>query len=947
MLKWRHIGVTPVEAAEMVKLIGCSSLDQLIDETVPTHLRFSGKIDMPPPIGERAMMKELVRVGNLNEVYRSFIGQGYYNCETPQVIKRNLLENPGWYTQYTPYQAEIAQGRLHSLFTFQTMVSELTGLPISNASLLDEPTAAAEAMGMCFVAARNKKPDFLVDVNAHPQTIALTRSRARPLGINVVVDKVDNFSSRLKSGTVCGMLLQYPGTDGVITDFSSTIKAAKASGALTVMATDLLALTMIRPPGELGADISIGNSQRFGVPLGFGGPHAAFISCDGSLARRLPGRIVGLTRDAQGKPAYRLALATREQHIRRSKAVSNICTAQALLANVAVSYAAYHGPNGLRSIAARVHGLACEVAASARAHGHTVESDMFFDTVAIKTKNLSADSMIAAAELRKMNFRKLDDATIGIAVDETTTQKDVEDIAAVLASSKASSVSRRLSFEQATAPSHIGGSTFERTSKYMTQDVFNSYHSETEMMRYLKMLENKDVSLCHAMIPLGSCTMKLNAAIEMQGVTMTSYADIHPYAPVNQTEGYNLLFEETKQMLCELTGYDDLSLQPNSGAQGELAGLMAIKGYHESQGNSHRKICLVPESAHGTNPASAVMAGFTVIDVKVDKDGQVNEKDLTDKVEQNSANLGAIMITYPSTYGVFEDGVNKLCDLVHQHGGQVYLDGANMNANVGLVRPGDIGSDVSHLNLHKTFCIPHGGGGPGMGPIGVKKHLSPFLPKHPLVAAQTNEAGDYAIAGAPWGSSLITTISWAYMRMMGADGVTDASKYAILNANYMAALLAPHYKIQFRGTKGRVAHEFIIDLSAFKAQAGIEPADVAKRLQDFGLHAPTVSWPLSTAIMIEPTESESKRSMDEYCDALIQIRHEIAEIIEGRYTKENNVLKNAPHTLVETLNDKWERPYPRTKAAFPLPHLLSNKMWPTVGRVDDVYGDKNLVTRLP
>eukprot|EP00038_Savillea_parva_P029510 m.71596 g.71596 ORF g.71596 m.71596 type:complete len:993 (-) comp8720_c2_seq1:43-3021(-) len=939
LLMWRHIGVTPEDAQEMAEMAGAASLEELIDETIPEHLRFKGEVDMPEPIGERAMLQEMVRVGAMNEVYRSFIGQGYYNCELPPVIKRNLVENPGWYTQYTPYQAEMAQGRLESLFNYQTMVSDLTGLPISNASLLDEPTAAAEAMGMCFVQHRGKKPHFLVDSNTHPQTIALLRSRAQPLGIQVVVDDVDKLD--LTSGTACGILLHYPGSDGLVADISDTVAKAKDNNMTVVCATDLLALTMLKTPGDFGVDIAIGNSQRFGVPLGYGGPHAGFIACDTTLARRLPGRIVGLTRDAQGKPAYRLALQTREQHIRRSKAVSNICTAQALLANVAAMYAVYHGPKGLKDIAARTHGLAVAVAGAAEAAGHKVRHWTFFDTVAIELQGTTADDVIAAAAAKGMNLRKLDANTVAVSVDETTTANDIGDLGDVLGAAGIAPSN------QTNAPSVIDGTELARTTDFLTQDVFNTYHSETEMMRYLKVLENKDVSLCHSMIPLGSCTMKLNAAIEMQGVTMSSFADVHPYAPLNQAKGYLHLFEETKKMLCEVTGYDDLSLQPNSGAQGELAGLMAIRGYHHSRGDFEREICLVPQSAHGTNPASAVMAGMKVVDIKVGTDGRIDEDDLKRKCEEHSDRLSAIMITYPSTYGVFEDGVDSLCNLVHDHGGQVYLDGANMNAQISLVRPGDVGADVSHLNLHKTFCIPHGGGGPGMGPIGVKAHLSPFLPKDPLTAAKTTEAGDYAIAAAPFGSSLITTISWAYLRMMGAEGLANASKYAILNANYMASRLKPYYRIRFVGGKGRVAHEFILDISEFKAKTGVEAGDIAKRLQDYGLHAPTVSWPLPNALMIEPTESESRKAMDEYCDALIEIRHEIMEIAEGRYSKEDNVLVNAPHSLVETLTDKWEKPYPRSKAAFPLPHLVGTKMWPTVGRVDDVFGDKNLITRLP
>eukprot|EP00041_Stephanoeca_diplocostata_P016008 m.311491 g.311491 ORF g.311491 m.311491 type:complete len:1006 (-) comp20223_c0_seq1:227-3244(-) len=944
IMKWRHIGVTPTDADAMAKVIGVESLEDLIDKTVPAHLRPTDKSASPEHkdvLGERALLQAMIQHGKNNTVFRSYIGQGYHNCEIPPVIKRNLLENPGWYTQYTPYQAEISQGRLESLFNFQTMICELTSMDIANASLLDEPTAAAEAMSMSWVNAKKKKPDFLVDSNTHPQTISLLKSRAKPLGINVIVSDVSDFD--FTTGTVCGTLLHYPGSNGVVRDFETVVKDAKSNGVVTVCCTDLLALTMLKPPGEFGIDIAVGNSQRFGVPLGYGGPHAAFIACVHSLHRKLPGRIIGRSIDAQGNPAYRLSLQTREQHIRRGTAVSNICTAQALLANAAAMYGVYHGPHGLRAIAARVHGFttALAQAISSADGGHTVVNDnAFFDTITVKVGGgLSASDIMERALAKGINLRQLSEDTVCIALDETVTEADVNDVASVFDTAVAPSTG-----DAATPPSAIASSGLGRTSDFMVQDVFNRYHSETDMMRYLKHLENKDISLCHTMIPLGSCTMKLNAATEMQGITMSNFADIHPYVPDNQARGYHEMFEETKSILCRVTGYDGLSLQPNSGAQGELAGLMAIRGYHLSRGDTQRNICLVPTSAHGTNPASAVMAGMKVVEVNVKENGVIDNDDLVAKCEKHSDKLAAIMITYPSTFGVFEEDVNKLCDLVHSHGGQVYLDGANMNACMDLVRPGEVGADVSHLNLHKTFCIPHGGGGPGMGPIGVREHLIPFLPSNPTT--EEFGEGEYAISGTPYGSSLITTISWAFCKMMGAGGLEDSSKYAILNANYMAARLADHYKIRFRGEQGYVAHEFILDFTDIKNRCGIEAGDVAKRLQDYGFHAPTVSWPITNVLMIEPTESESRNEMDRYCDALIEIRKEIEEVAAGKYPKDNNVVMNAPHTNAVCTADEWDRPYLRTKAAYPLPYLRERKLWPSVGKINDVHGDKNLIAKI-
>jgi glycine dehydrogenase len=921
----------------MVAYCGMDSLDDLVDSTVPSHLRCVDEYAAPPALGERALLAELARIGEMNEVYRSFLGQGFYDTQIPPVIKRGILENPGWYTQYTPYQAEIAQGRLESLFNFQTMICELTGLAVANASLLDEPTAAAEAMGMCFAHKRGKKKAFLVDANVHRHSLSLLRSRAEPLGIEVRVSSLDDMN--LAAGDVCGLLVQYPGTDGAIPDVSGVIAAAKENKILSVAATDPMAMVVLEAPGTLGFDMAVGTTQRFGVPLGYGGPHAAFIATTADHVRKLPGRIVGKTIDAQGGPAFRLALQTREQHIRRGKAVSNICTAQALLANIAAMYAVYHGPQGLTDIATRIHRLTAALGDSVKAAGHTLVSDQYFDTITVTLNGTTADALVAEAAAERINIRKVDDVTVAVSFDETVTEGELTTMVNLFWGKAPTAIEW-----SAEAPeSKLGGHA--RTTEFLTQEVFNKYESETEMMRYLKHLENKDVSLVHSPIPLGSCTMKLNAAVEMQALSMPNFANIHPFVPDDQAKGYHMMFEETKDIFCKITGYDDMTLQPNSGAQGELAGLVAIQRYHRSRGDENRTVCLIPMSAHGTNPASAVMAGMKVVDVKMTSGGVVNLDDFKSKLEKHRDQLSAMMITYPSTFGVFDENVSELCDMIHDAGGQVYLDGANLNAEVNLVRPGHIGADVSHLNLHKTFCIPHGGGGPGMGPIGVRSQLAPFLPSHPLTADPAE--GGYAISGTPYGSSLITTISWAYCRMMGTDGLTEASKIAILNANYMMERLKSHYNVRFVGKNGQCAHEFILDCGDFKKTAGIEASDIAKRLQDFGLHAPTVSWPMPNALMIEPTESESKDWMDRYCDALITIREEIAEVEEGKYDRDNNVVVNSPHPLSVALKDEWDLPYPRSQAAYPADWLKESKMWPTVGRVDDVYGDKNLITSIP
>lgn len=892
------------------------------------------------------MIAHMKSLAAKNKVFKSFIGMGYYNTSVPAVILRNIMENPGWYTQYTPYQAEIAQGRLESLLNYQTMVTDLTGLPMSNASLLDEGTAAAEAMSMCNNISRGKKKTFLIASNCHPQTFDICKTRADAMDIKVVKADLKDFD--YSSNDVCGVLVQYPGTNGEILDYSEFVRNAHAKGVKVVVATDLLALTMLKPPGEFGADMAIGSAQRFGVPMGYGGPHAAFLATSQEYKRIMPGRIIGVSVDSNGKPALRMAMQTREQHIRRDKATSNICTAQALLANMSAMYAVYHGPEGLKRIAERVHGLAGALAVGLKKLGTaTVEEVPFFDTVKIKCAD--AKAIYDTALENEMNIRIVDSKTVAVSFDETTTLEDVDKLLKVFAGNKsvnftADSLAPEV---QVAIPK-----AFIRESSYLTHPIFNMYHTEHELLRYLHRLQAKDLSLCHSMIPLGSCTMKLNATVEMMPVTWPSFSDMHPFAPQDQAAGYQEMFKDLGEVLCDITGFDSFSLQPNAGAAGEYAGLMVIRAYHQARGEGHRNVCIIPVSAHGTNPASAAMCGMKIVSVGTDAKGNINIEELKKASEMHKENLSALMVTYPSTHGVYEEGIDTICKIIHENGGQVYMDGANMNAQVGLTSPGYIGADVCHLNLHKTFCIPHGGGGPGMGPIGVKKHLAPFLPSHPVVptggipAPEGKQQPLGTISAAPWGSALILPISYSYIAMMGSEGLTAASKVAILNANYMAKRLEDYYPVLFRGVNGTCAHEFIIDLRHFKVSAGIESEDVAKRLIDYGFHAPTMSWPVPGTLMIEPTESESKAEMDRFCNALISIRKEIMEIENGKMDPHHNVLKGAPHPAALVMSDEWNKPYSREVAAFPASWVRASKFWPSTGRVDNVYGDRNLVCTL-
>ncbi|KAG1676468.1 hypothetical protein FOA52_002288 [Chlamydomonas sp. UWO 241] len=940
----RHNSGTQAEVDAMVSACGFKSLASLIDATVPTAIRRTDGMSMgkyTDGMTESEFIEFFKAMASKNKVYKSYIGMGYYNTHTPPVILRNVLENPGWYTQYTPYQAEIAQGRLESLLNFQTMVCDLTAMPMSNCSLLDEATAAAEAMTMCSAIARGKKSKFLVSNKCFPQTIAVVQSRADGLGL--VAEVVDEDKLTFDKDT-CGVLLHYPAGNGTVSDYRELVKKAHAANVKVCVSTDLLALTMLTPPGEWGADIVVGSAQRFGVPLGYGGPHAAFLACPEEYKRMMPGRIIGVSIDAEGKPALRMAMQTREQHIRRDKATSNICTAQALLANIAALYAVYHGPGGLTAIATRVNGLASVLAAGAKKLGHGVPSAPFFDTVAITVPNAAA--IASAAVSQCMNVRVIDATTVSIAIDETTKISDIDVLFKVLNGGKC--VEFTAAGLAASVPAGVG--SFKRTSKFLTHKVFNSYHDEHSMLRYLKRLENRDLSLAHSMIPLGSCTMKLNATTEMLPITWPELANIHPFVPVDQALGYQEMFRDLAAELCAVTGFDAMSLQPNSGASGEYAGLMSIRAFHQSNGEGHRNVCIIPVSAHGTNPASAVMAGMKIVTVSTDKEGNVDIAELREKATLHSKDLAALMITYPSTYGVYEDGVDEICRIVHSHGGQVYMDGANMNAQIGLTSPGGIGADVCHLNLHKTFCIPHGGGGPGMGPIGVKAHLAPFLPSHPVIPTgalpvQPENAKPFGtMAAAPFGSSLILPISFSYVSMMGTAGLTQASEFAILKANYMAARLGKHFPVLFRGKNGTCAHEFILDMRPLKESSGVEVEDIAKRLIDYGFHSPTMSWPVTGTLMIEPTESESKDELDRFCDALISIREEIRDIENGKADRENNLLKRAPHTAAVVMSDSWDRPYPREQAAYPAPWVKEAKFWPSTSRVDNVYGDRNLVT---
>jgi len=933
----RHIGPDEAEVKQMLALLETASLDALIDETVPESIRRRDALALPPARGEHELLADLRRVASRNRVLRSFIGMGYHDCVTPPVVQRNILENPGWYTQYTPYQAEIAQGRLEALLNFQTMVADLTGLPLANASLLDEATAAAEAMHMAH-AIRSGRRAFWVGDDCHPQTIAVVRTRALPLGIEVHVGPVDGIDFAARD--LFGVLLQYPTTDGQVVDYAGVAERAHAADALVVVAADLLALTLLRPPGEFGADIAVGSAQRFGVPLGFGGPHAAFLSTRDEFKRQMPGRLVGVSHDAEGRPAFRLALQTREQHIRRDKATSNICTAQVLLAVMASMYAVYHGPDGLRRIAQRVHALASAMAEGLRRLGFELGSGVFFDTLKVRLDEAAGAALVAAACGRGINLRAYDDGSVGVALDEATTVDDVRTLLDVFAGSRPAPSLEELAgaIDPALSP------PLARTSPFLTHDVFGRHHSEHEMLRYMRALESRDLSLTTSMIPLGSCTMKLNGTSEMLPVTWPEFGRIHPFAPADQAEGYAELFRDLESWLAEITGFAGVSLQPNAGSQGEYAGLLAVRAYHQSRGEGHRNVCLIPVSAHGTNPASAVVAGFKVVAVACDERGNIDVADLRAKAEAHQAGLGALMVTYPSTHGVFEEAIREICAIVHANGGQVYMDGANLNAQVGLTSPGHIGADVCHLNLHKTFCIPHGGGGPGMGPIAVARHLVPFLPGHPFAPKGRKED---AVSAAPFGSPSILTIPWVYIALMGPDGLRQATAVAILNANYMARRLEGHYPVLYTGRSGRVAHELIIDARQFKDTAGIEVEDIAKRLMDYGFHAPTMSFPVPGTLMIEPTESETKAELDRFCDALIAIREEIRAIEEGRADRADNPLKHAPHTARVVTADVWGHAYTREQAAFPAPWLRQHKFWPAVGRIDNTYGDRNLVCTCP
>ncbi len=935
----RHIGPSASEEKEMLSTIGEPSLATLVEKTVPPNIVNHNALNVPPAMSEAAYLEHIRAIGETNIVAKNFIGQGYYGTHTPSVILRNIFENPGWYTQYTPYQAEIAQGRLESLLNYQTMVSELTGLPIANASLLDESTAAAEAMTMFFNALNRQdhidRPRFFVDQNCFPQTLDLLITRALPIGIEIVKG---DFSSSTLDNSYFGALVQYPNNIGELTDYKGFIDHVHEIGGYVVMTTDLLALTLITPPGELGADAACGSAQRFGVPLGYGGPHAAFFATKDEFKRSIPGRIIGISIDADGNRALRMALQTREQHIKREKATSNICTAQALLANMAAMYAVYHGAEGLKNIATRTSMFANAAAATLQKLGYALASSTYFDTIAIITNN--AKEIVAAAAERNINLRLISPSMVGISFDETSNTNNV--MAALSCFDPEGKAS--LNFEEAAGLSNIPAS-LKRSSPYLQHPVFNTYHSESKMMRYIKSLENKDLSLNTSMISLGSCTMKLNAATEMMPLSWACWGQIHPFAPTQQTKGYQFVLDELSKYLCEVTGFDACSLQPNSGAQGEYAGLLAIRGYHLSRGDHHRNVMLIPISAHGTNPASAVMAGMKVVVVKALENGYIDVEDLNEKAIQHSENLAGIMITYPSTYGVYEETVKDITAIIHGHGGQVYMDGANMNAQVGLTAPGLIGADVCHLNLHKTFAIPHGGGGPGMGPICVKDHLAPFLPGHTQTSGTELDItkGNTAVSGAPFGSASILLISYGYIRMLGGNGLKASTEYAILNANYMKARLTGHYDVLYLGKNGTCAHEFIVDLRPFKKSADIEAEDLAKRLMDYGFHAPTLSFPVPGTVMIEPTESEDKGELDRFCDAMIAIRNEIREIEEGQADKKDNVLKRAPHTMANICGNDWDRPYSREKAAFPEDRIRSNKFWPSIARVNNTYGDRNLV----
>ncbi len=941
----RHIGPRDEEVTAMLQAVGAGSLDELMAQTVPAAIRLKKPLALDEPRGEHETLVELKHIAQKNQVWRSLIGMGYHATITPAVIRRNILENPGWYTQYTPYQAEISQGRLEALLNFQTVISDLTALPLANASLLDEGTAAAEAMAMCRAITGREDGLFWISEDCHPQTIAVVRTRAESMGVRVVVGDVAALTSSSADGAAkpIGVLLQYPTTQGRINDYSDVIQRVQGAGGLVVMAADLLALTLLKPPGQWGADIAVGSAQRFGVPMGFGGPHAGFMATKNEFVRKMPGRLVGVSKDAAGNPALRLAVQTRDQHIRRDKATSNICTAQVLLAIMAGMYAAYHGPQGLKRIATRIATLTAMLGKGLKALSHTLADQPVFDTLHIHLRQgACVDRIIAAAAQQRINLRDMGDGTLCVSLDERSTISEVRQVLAAFADG--AKLSEPITPADLNPPAVVYPPAFARTTDYLTQPVFNTHHSETQMLRYIKRLESRDLSLCQSMISLGSCTMKLNGSSEMLPITWPEFGEMHPFAPAGQAQGYAQLIGELEQWLAEITGFAATSLQPNAGSQGEYAGLLAIRAYHQSRGDTQRDVCLIPVSAHGTNPASAVIAGFNVVPVACDAKGNIDVADLTAKAKTHADKLAALMITYPSTHGVFEEAVRDICRIVHDHGGQVYMDGANMNAQVGLCKPGGpegIGADVCHLNLHKTFCIPHGGGGPGVGPICVAKHLIDFLPATRLSTA--TDKTPITIAAAPYGSASILPIPWVYIRLMGAAGLTRATEIAILNANYVAARLDGHYPTLYRGSRGRVAHECIIDCRAFESSAGVRVEDIAKRLMDYGFHAPTMSWPVPGTLMIEPTESESKDELDRFCDALIAIRQEIRAVEEGSADRDDNPLKHAPHTAAAVTGDTWSHAYGREQAAFPADHLRQYKFWPAVGRIDNAYGDRNLV----
>ena len=923
----RHVGPNQEELSQMLHTIGVGSIEELIDLSIPKSIQSKEKLNVGNGISEKELIEKLKSIAEKNTIMKTYIGMGYYNCITPPVIQRNILENPGWYTQYTPYQAEISQGRLEAFINFQTMVCDLTALPIANASLLDEATAAAEAMTMTYRMSKDRNI-FLVSKHCHPQTIDVLKTRSEPLGITIQLCDDDDF---IFNQNVFGSILQYPDTNGSVNNFQKITNAAHKESAYVIIATDLMSLALLKPPGELGADVALGSSQRFGVPMGYGGPHAAFFAVKENFKRFLPGRLIGVSVDSEGNQAYRMSLQTREQHIRREKATSNICTAQVLLAIMSGMYAVYHGPKRIKEIARTIHQHTCDLATSLSKAGYEILNDTFFDTIRFLGPDKTKEKLLK----HNINIREFSDGSLGISIDETVMKKDISHLLSIL------NVSHELN-NISTLPSDL-----RRETSFLSHPVFNSYHSETEMLRYIHRLETKDLSLNTSMIPLGSCTMKLNATTEMIGVTWPEFASIHPFVPVNQAKGYKHLFDDLSNWLGDITGLPGVSLQPNSGAQGEYAGLMVIRAFHLSQGDSNRNVCLIPESAHGTNPASAIMCGMEVIVVKCDSKGNIDIEDLKNKAQKHQNNLAALMITYPSTHGVFESTVQKICKIIHDYKGQVYMDGANLNAMVGVSRVSDIGVDVCHINLHKTFAIPHGGGGPGMGPICAAKHLTSFLPTHNVIPCNTSSNAISAVSATPWGSAGVLPISWSYMALLGNEGMKKSTSIAILNANYMAKLLEDHFPILYRGENGFNAHEFIIDLRPIRKESGITDEDIAKRLMDYGFHAPTMSWPVPGTLMIEPTESESKNELDRFCSAMISIKKEINDVIEGKSDAKNNMLKNSPHTMETITKETWDHPYTREDAVFPAPWLREYKYWPTVGRIENAIGDRNLICTCP